>query len=294
MTEDCILAIDAGTTGVTCLLVDHDGTVRARGSSELTQHYPQPGWVEHDADEIWQAVLTASAAALAGSPELRPVAVGIANQRETMLFWDRRTGEPLHRAIVWQCRRSAGECEELRTAGMEPEIVAKTGLKLDPYFSGTKALWLTRHDVTLPRRIADGSVCFGTIDSWLTWRLSGGRVHATDYTNASRTLAFDIDKLDWDDGLLDVFGLDRSVMPQPGPSGSVRGVTENAGGHTRWLTYRLACGRPAGSAVRPGLLRARPDQGDLRHRLLYPYVDWKRARAAQARAARHPRCDCWR
>src|SRR5688572_9074602 len=202
MTEDCILAIDAGTTGVTCLLVDHDGAVRGTGAQDLTQHYPQPGWVEHDAEEIWRAVLTASAAALASSPGLRPVALGIANQRETTLFWDRRSGDPLHRPIVWQCRRSAGECEELRVTGIEPDIVAKTGLKLDPYFSGTKALWLTRHDDSLPRRIADGGVCFGTIDSWLAWRLSGGGLHVTDFTNASRTLAFDIDNLDWDDGLL--------------------------------------------------------------------------------------------
>ena len=229
MTEDCILAIDAGTTGVTCLLVDHDGVVRASGSQDLTQHYPQPGWVEHDGEEIWRAVLSASAAALAASPGLRPVALGIANQRETMLFWDRRSGEPLHRAIVWQCRRSAGECEELRAAGLEPEIVAKTGLRLDPYFSGTKALWLTRHDDSLPRRIADGGVCFGTIDSWLAWRLSGGGLHVTDYTNASRTLAFDVDRLDWDDELLEVFGLNRGVMPQPGLAGSVRGVTMSPG-----------------------------------------------------------------
>jgi len=144
--SDAILAIDAGTTGVTALLVDHAGAVRASGYRELTQYYPRPGWVEHDADEIWQASLAAAGDCLVKGPAHRPIAVGVANQRETLLFWDRRGGEPLHRAIVWQCRRSAAICEELRAAGLEAEVARKTGLRLDPYFSGTKALWLTRRD----------------------------------------------------------------------------------------------------------------------------------------------------
>ena len=229
MAAEAILAIDAGTTGVTALLVDHGGVVRSSGYRELTQYYPQPGWVEHDAEEIWQATLAAAGDCLAKSPEYEPIAVGVANQRETMLFWERRSGEPRHRAIVWQCRRSAAICEELRAAGLEAEVARKTGLRLDPYFSGTKALWLTRQDETLRARIAKGDVCFGTIDSWLAWRLSGGALHVTDATNASRTLAFDIEKLDWDDGLLRAFGLDRRVMPEVGPSGAVRGKTAAAG-----------------------------------------------------------------
>jgi glycerol kinase len=216
---DTILAIDAGTTGVTALLVGHRGAPVARGYRELTQHYPQPGWVEHDADEIWAATLAAAGECLATAPEARPVALGVANQRETMLFWDRRSGAPLQRAIVWQCRRSAAICEELHAAGLEPEVARKTGLRLDPYFSGTKALWLTRQDETLRSRVARGDVCFGTVDSWLAWRLSGGAVHVTDATNASRTLCFDIDRLDWDDSLLQTFGLNRAVMPEVRASG---------------------------------------------------------------------------
>ncbi len=229
MAAEAILAIDAGTTGVTALLVDHDGAVRGSGYRELTQHYPQPGWVEHDANEIWAATLAAVGDCLASAPEYRAIALGVANQRETLLFWDRRSGEPLQRAIVWQCRRSAGICEELRSAGLEPEVARKTGLRLDPYFSGTKALWLTRRDETLRSRVAKGDVCFGTIDSWLTWRLTGGTAHVTDATNASRTLCFDIDKLDWDDALLQAFGLNRRVMPEVGPSGAVRAKTLAAG-----------------------------------------------------------------
>jgi glycerol kinase len=229
MAAEAILAIDAGTTGVTALLVDQAGAVRASGYRELTQHYPRPGWVEHDANEIWAATLAAVGDCLVSAPDVRPIALGVANQRETLLFWDRRSGEPLHRAVVWQCRRSAGICEELRAAGLEPEVSRKTGLRLDPYFSGTKALWLTRQDETLAGRIARGDVCFGTIDSWLAWRLSGGALHVTDATNASRTLCFDIEGLDWDDGLLQVFGLNRGVMPEVGPSGAVRGKAVASG-----------------------------------------------------------------
>ena len=229
MAPDAILAIDAGTTGVTALLVGHDGGVRSSGYRELTQYYPQPGWVEHDANEIWQATLAAAGDCLASAPDVRPIALGVANQRETLLFWDRRSGDPLQRAIVWQCRRSAAICEELRAAGLEPEVARKTGLRLDPYFSGTKALWLTRRDQALRSRIANGDVCFGTIDSWLAWRLSGGAAHVTDATNASRTLCFDIEKLDWDDGLLQAFGLNRGVMPEVGPSGAVRAMTTASG-----------------------------------------------------------------
>jgi glycerol kinase len=229
VSEDVILALDAGTTGVTALLVDHEGRVRARGYREITQYYPQPGWVEHDAEEIWQKTLESAGDALTGAPDCRPVAVGVTNQRETMLFWDRETGQPCHRAIVWQCRRSAAICEELREAGFEPEVTRKTGLRFDPYFSGTKALWLLRHDTGLRARVDAAEVCFGTVDSWLAYRLSGGRIHATDVTNASRTLAFDIDRFDWDDELLALFGLNRGVMPEVHPSAQVYGETQASG-----------------------------------------------------------------
>jgi glycerol kinase len=223
--EDVILAIDAGTTGVTALLVDHAGAVRAQGYRELTQHYPRPGWVEQDATEIWEATLSSAGDALASAPDCLPIAVGISNQRETLLFWDRKDGRPLHPAIVWQCRRSESICQELRDADVEDEIRRKTGLRLDPYFSGTKVLWLCREDESLPARIAKGDVCFGTIDSWLAWQLSDGAVHVTDVTNASRTLCYDIDRLAWDDGLLATFGLNPTVMPEVQPSGSAHGAT---------------------------------------------------------------------
>jgi glycerol kinase len=227
---DCILAIDAGTTGVTALLVGHDGIVQARGYHEFPQHFPQPGWVEHDPEEIWQHVLLAVRDALAGALGHSPVAIGITNQRETCLFWDRKTGTPLHQAVVWQCRRSAPICDELREAGIEKDLRKRTGLRLDPYFSGTKALWLRRNNSSLARRIDGGDVAFGTIDSWLAYRLSGGRVHVTDTTNASRTLCLDLATLDWDDGLLETFGLNHRVMPEILPSASDFGRTAGVPG----------------------------------------------------------------
>jgi glycerol kinase len=223
--EDAVLAIDAGTTGVTALMVDHDGMVRSQAHRELTQYYPRPGWVEQDAEEIYQVTLAVVGEALAGASEHRPVAIGVANQRETLLFWDRRSGVPLHRAVVWQCRRSESICEELRKAGLEPEIARKTGLRLDPYFSGTKALWLCREDEALRARVAAGDVRFGTVDTWLAWRLSGGQAHVTDTTNACRTLCYDIDRLAWDEELLSLFGLNPAVMPEVRPSSSVHTVT---------------------------------------------------------------------
>lgn len=201
----------------------------ARGYREVESLYPAAGWVEQDALEIWRTVVEASSEAMAAAPDCVPVAIGVANQRETFLFWDRRSGEPLHKAIVWQCRRSSEICEEMRASGIEPEIARKTGLRLDPYFSGSKVLWLRRNDVSLAARIDGGEALFGTIDAWLAWRLSGGAAFVTDTTNASRTLCFDIDAFDWDDGLLATFGLNRGVMPEVGPPASVRGVTRGAG-----------------------------------------------------------------
>jgi glycerol kinase len=229
VTREAVIAIDAGTTGVTALLVDRAGRVAGRGYSEFPQHYPRPGWVEHDGEEIWQATLSAIEAAFAAAPDISLQAVGLTNQRETFLFWDRRSGRPLGPAIVWQCRRSADLCRELREEGLEPLAARKTGLRFDPYFSGTKVLWLTRRDEELRRRIAGGAALFGTIDAWLAHKLSGGALHVTDYTNASRTLCFDIDRLDWDDDLLRLFGLRREVMPLAGPSAGERGRTVAAG-----------------------------------------------------------------
>ena len=204
-----LLAIDQGTTGTTCLVVDEDLRPVGRGYRELRQHFPAPGLVEHDADEIWETVLAAARDALedAGVSPGELCAVGIANQRETTVLWDRRDGRPVGRAIVWQDRRTAARCAELPV----DLIRERTGLIPDPYFSATKLEWLLREAG------AAGELAFGTVDSWLVWRLTGG-VHLTDVTNASRTMLLDLDSLDWDDELLELFGVRRSILPAVVPS----------------------------------------------------------------------------
>ena len=222
-----ILALDQGTTGSTALVVGEDGAVLGRGYRELPQHYPQPGWVEHDPGEIWTTQLEAARAALsaAGLAPRDLAAIGITNQRETTLLWDRRTGEPVHRAIVWQCRRSAPLCERLRAEGLEPMVRARTGLVLDAYFSGTKIAWLLDTRPELRARAARGELAFGTVDTWLLWQLTGGRVHATEPSNASRTLCFDIRRLDWDAELMNRLRIPREVFPAVRPSVGVFGET---------------------------------------------------------------------
>jgi len=203
-----VLAIDQGTTGTTCLLVDSDLAIRGRGYAPLPQHFPQPGWVEHDPEEIWQSVLAAADQALR-SDAARPTCLAITNQRETTVVWERATGRPVHNAIVWQDRRTAGRCRELPADLLR----ARTGLVPDPYFSATKLEWLLRDRDT-------GGLAAGTVDTWLVWRLTGGRVHATDETNASRTLLCSLETLDWDGELLELFGVPRELLPEIRPSGS--------------------------------------------------------------------------
>jgi glycerol kinase len=217
-----ILAIDQGTTGTTCLVFDREGGVRGRAYSEFEQFFPRPGWVEHDANEIWEVTrrVAAEAIADAGGPELE--AIGITNQRETVVAWDPVTGEPIHRALVWQDRRTADRCEELKQAGHEPLVREQTGLTIDPYFSGTKIEWLLRNAEGAERAV------FGTIDSWLLFKLTGR--HATDYTNASRTMLFDIRKLAWDEELCGLLGVDPARLPEPLPSSYVFGTTTEFGG----------------------------------------------------------------
>ncbi len=222
-----VLAIDQGTTGTTCLVINERGSVVARAYSEFTQHFPQAGRVEHDAAEIWEVTLRTAREAL-GAAEQEPSAIGITNQRETTVLWDRATGEPVHRAIVWQDRRTSARCRELKEAGREAWVRARTGLVLDPYFSATKLEWLLREVPGLRERAEAGELAAGTIDSWLVWKLTGGRAHATDPTNASRTLLYDIDRLDWDDELLDLFGVPRAVLPEVRPSSGDFGETEPA------------------------------------------------------------------
>ncbi|MGH2688494.1 MAG: FGGY family carbohydrate kinase, partial [Actinomycetota bacterium] len=218
MSGPYVMAIDAGTTGVTVLLVDHEGRPTHRGYREITQHYPRPGWVEHDPAEILSAVLEAAAEALAsaGSPEV--VAAGITNQRETVVVWERSTLRPVHPAIVWQCRRSAPICDELRERGAEPTIRERTGLVADAYFSGTKLTWLVREVPGLRARAGSGELAFGTVDSWLLANLTGGGVHATDVSNASRTMLFGLGTLAWDADLLNLLEVPAALLPDVLPS----------------------------------------------------------------------------
>jgi glycerol kinase len=209
-----ILAVDQGTTGTTCLLVDEELEIRGRGYAELPQHFPQPGWVEHDPEEIWQSVLLAAEQALVEEPD----SIAITNQRETTLVWDRHSGEPVANAVVWQDRRTAERCAELP----RELIRERTGLVPDPYFSATKLEWLLRG--RNPQGLA-----FGTVDTWLVWKLTGGRVHATDETNASRTLLCSLETLDWDDDLLELFGVPRGLLPEIRPSGAYYGEGELLG-----------------------------------------------------------------
>jgi glycerol kinase len=222
-----ILALDQGTTGSTALVVDPDGAVRARGYAELPQHFPQPGWVEHDPAQMWATTVQALGQAMAAS-RITPAeiaAVGITNQRETAILWERASGRPIGNAIVWQCRRTAALCDRLRAEGAEPEIRRKTGLVVDAYFSGTKIRWMLDHDPALRPRAERGELCFGTVDSWLLWQLTGGRVHATDPSNASRTLCYDIHTLAWDEWLCRTLGVPMALLPEVKPSAGVFGET---------------------------------------------------------------------
>ena len=196
-----VLAIDQGTTGSTCLVVGQDGSVLGRGYREFAQHFPQPGWVEHDPEEIWQRTLEAGRDALQQAPSPAS-AVGITNQRETIVVWDRTSGEPLHRALVWQDRRTAQRCRDLRAELGDEYLAQRTGLVWDPYFSATKIEWLLENVSGLRERVDAGDAVFGTIDTWLVFRLTSGSSFVTDHTNASRTALYNIDDLRWDADLL--------------------------------------------------------------------------------------------
>jgi glycerol kinase len=219
-----ILAIDQGTTGSTCLVFDAEGGLAGRAYSEFEQHFPRPGWVEHDAEEIWEVTrrVAAEAIADAGIEGAELDAIGITNQRETVVAWDPATGEPIHRALVWQDRRTAERCDELRAAGCEGLVRERTGLTIDPYFSATKIEWLLRNAEGAERAV------FGTIDSWLLFKLTGR--HVTDYSNASRTMLFDIRRLAWDEELCEMLGIDPGRLPAPLPSAGVFGTTSEFGG----------------------------------------------------------------
>ncbi len=218
--EDYILAIDQGTTGTTTMIFDRHAKVLGRGYAPVRQIYPRPGWVEHDPIDIWDGVVTSLNEALERAKiTLHQIAaIGITNQRETVVLWERATGLPVHNAIVWQCRRTAEMCERLKQEGIEGEIRAKTGLVLDPYFSGTKIAWLLENVEGLRARAERGEILFGTVDSWLMWNLSGGRIHRTDMSNASRTMLFDIHKRVWDEDILNFFNIPIAMLPDVHPN----------------------------------------------------------------------------
>ncbi len=229
MTDDAlILAIDQGTTSSRAIVFDGAGEVVALSQEEFPQKYPQPGWVEHDPEDIWRSSLEVSRGALAAAEQggRRVVAIGLTNQRETALLWDRHTGEAIHNAIVWQDRRTAEVCAGLRGEGLEDVVAARTGLLLDPYFSATKIAWMLDHVASARGRAESGEIAFGTVDSFLLWRLTGGRVHLTEATNASRTSLFDIHAQAWDDELLSAFRVPRACLPEVCDSAAEFGETE--------------------------------------------------------------------
>src|SRR5215469_14092447 len=222
--ETLVLAIDQGTTSTRAILFDAAGQPRQSAQVALTQLHPRPGWVEHDPEEIWQSVVSTCREAIAGADG--PIAaVGITNQRETTVLWERASGRPVNNAIVWQDRRTAALCERWSTAGLTEIVGLRTGLVIDPYFSASKIRWLLDNVPGLDRRARAGEIAFGTIDSFLLWRLSGGRCHATDVTNAARTMLFDIERLTWDAELLDAFGIPRALLPEVLDTGADYGAT---------------------------------------------------------------------
>jgi len=258
--KTCILAIDQGTTGTTTLVVDRDGTIRGRGYARITQYYPRPGWVEHDPLEIWERTVDAVSQAKqqAGIEDADIAAIGITNQRETTILVDRRTGEPVAQAIVWQCRRTADKCDELRADGMSEMIQAKTGLLIDAYFSATKIQWILEHLPGVRERAERGEIIFCNVDGWLLWKLTNGRVHSTDFSNASRTMLFNINSLDWDDDLLRVFNIPRSMLPTVYPSINVFGYTDSGipiagiAGDQQAALFGQACYHPGMTKVTYG------------------------------------------
>lgn len=223
-----IMALDAGTTSNRCILFDHSGKICGMAQKEFTQHFPQPGWVEHDSQEIFTTQLEVAKAAVlnAGAFPTDIAGIGITNQRETTIVWNRHTGEPIYNAIVWQCRRTAAYCDQLAAEGWADPIRSKTGLVIDPYFSGTKIRWILENVPGARAFAQDGALLFGTVETWLIWKLTGGLVHVTDYSNASRTMLFNIHTLDWDDEILQLMDIPRSMLPTPVPSSALYGTTK--------------------------------------------------------------------
>lgn len=224
-----IMALDLGTTSCRCIIFDKNGRICSAAQKEFTQYFPQPGWVEHDAEEIWatQTGLMYEAMSKIDITINEIAGIGITNQRETTVLWDKETGHPVHKAIVWQCRRTAGYCDELKKLGMAEFFRSKTGLVLDAYFSATKLRWLLDNVIGARERAEKGELLFGTVDSWIIWKLTGGKVHVTDYSNASRTMLFNIHTLKWDEEILRVLKIPQQILPEVKPSSHVYGYTDS-------------------------------------------------------------------
>lgn len=225
-----IMAFDAGTTSSRCIIFNRKGEICEVAQKELTQHYPKPGWVEHDADTIWSTQLSVAVEAMAklGISAADIAGIGITNQRETTVVWDKETGIPVYRAIVWQCRRTADYCNELKNRGYTDMIRDKTGLMPDAYFSGTKIKWILDNVEGARQKAKEGKLLFGTVDTWLIWKLTGGRVHVTDYSNASRTMLFNIHTLEWDEEILDLLDIPKSMLPQVKESSCIYGEADSS------------------------------------------------------------------
>lgn len=225
-----VMALDAGTTSNRCILFDKRGKIVSIAQKEFTQYFPKPGWVEHDADEIWSTQLGVVVEAMSkvGATAEDIAAIGITNQRETAIVWDKTTGEPVYNAIVWQCRRTAEFCDQLKERGYTDMIRRKTGLIIDAYFSATKIRWILDHVEGAREKAEAGELLFGTVETWLIWKLTRGKVHVTDYSNASRTMLFNINTLEWDQEILDLLDIPRAMLPKPMPSSCIYGETETS------------------------------------------------------------------
>ena len=281
-----VLAIDQGTTSSRAIVFDGKQQIAGMGKMEFTQHFPASGWVEHVPEEIWATCLWACKTALRKAKvEAKDIAaIGITNQRETTIIWDRKTGEPIHNAIVWQDRRASKICDALRKAGKERMVSRKTGLLLDPYFSGPKIKWLLDKVKGARKRAEAGELAFGTVDTYLIWRLTGGKVHATDATNACRTLLYNIETNAWDPELLEMLGVPAALLPEVKDCADDFGIDGRE--HPRCPDPDpRRCRRPAGGDHRAGLLPAGDDEVDLRHRLLRAAQHRDRAGAIEAPAA---------
>ncbi len=260
-----IMALDSGTTSNRCILFNAAGEVCSVAQKEFTQLFPQPGWVEHDADEIFSTQLEVAKQALAniGAKAADIAAIGITNQRETTIVWNKHTGRPVYRAIVWQCRRTAPYCDQLREEGLVDTIRQKTGLVIDPYFSGTKIRWILENVPGAREQAEQGELLFGTVETWLIWKLTGGKVHVTDYSNASRTMLFNINTLQWDREILEKLQIPSAMLPQPVPSSSLYGHTSaqffgapipiaGAAGDQQAALFGQACFAPGDAKVTYG------------------------------------------